>query len=270
MNNAESYLYGPGGKIRRRVDRKGQVTGATYDGLGRPVQLGYGATLMNPTAYTGTISLTWDTGNRLTQIVDSASGTITRTYDDLDRLETEVTLQGRVDYTYDAGGRRTSMTVQGEPTVTYIWDDANRLTQMQEAAGASNGFVAQTVSFQYDSINRRTQLTLPNGITATYTYDNANRIAEIAFAQANSTAIGNLTYTYNAGGRRTSVGGTLANVDLPAALSGASYNANNQVVQWGGLSFSYDANGNLLSDGSLTYTWSAQDRLTTVAGVIGG
>jgi YD repeat-containing protein len=39
--------------------------------------------------------------------VDSISGTITRNWDDLDRLKYEQTPQGRVDYTYDDAGRRT-------------------------------------------------------------------------------------------------------------------------------------------------------------------
>lgn len=89
------------------------------------------------------------------------------------------------------------------------------------------------MSFAYDNANRRTSLTLPNGIVAAYGYDAASRVTSITYSSQGSTAIGDLTYGYDANGRRTSMGGSLAQVDLPAAVSTTSYNANNQLTQWG-------------------------------------
>jgi YD repeat-containing protein len=66
--------------------------------------------------------------------VDSIAGTITRTYDGLNRLTSETTPQGSVSYTYDAAGRRTSMTVFGQPTVNYSYDNANRLLQITQGS----------------------------------------------------------------------------------------------------------------------------------------
>jgi YD repeat-containing protein len=43
-----------------------------------------------------TTSYTYDAGNRQIQIVDSLSGTITRTYDNLEHLTAETTPQGSV------------------------------------------------------------------------------------------------------------------------------------------------------------------------------
>lgn len=59
----------------------------------------------------------------------------------------------------------------------------------------------------------------------------------------------------------TSVGGSLASTQLPAAVSGAVYNANNQLTQWGTTAMSYDANGNTLNDGMNGYVWDARNRL---------
>jgi YD repeat-containing protein len=64
----------------------------------------------------------------VTDIVDSAAGTIARTYDLLDRLTEETTPEGTVTYTYDTADRRATMTVGGQPQVTYSYDNANRLT----------------------------------------------------------------------------------------------------------------------------------------------
>ncbi|WP_029922947.1 RHS repeat-associated core domain-containing protein [Nevskia soli] len=267
LSFSESYGYDPIGHLIRRIDRKQQVSGWTYDGLGRVTQAGFGATVANPTAYTSTISQTWDAGDRLTQVVDSANGTIGRSYDALDRMTQETTVQGTVNYTYDAGGRRTSMTVQGQPTVNYTWDNANRLSQIQQAAGASNGNIAQIVTFQYDNANRRTLTILANGVHVAYAYDAANQLSGITYTQTNGGLIGNLAYGYDLAGHRTSVSGSLANVNLPAAIASGVYNANNQLAQWNGVTYSYDANGNLLNDSSRTYTWNARDQLTSLAGI---
>lgn len=270
LSNIASYAYEPGGRLNQYIDRKGQVSGSTYDALGRATQIGVGATTSSPTAYTGTVAPTWDAGNRVTQIVDSVSGTITRTYDGLNRLTQETTPQGTVSYTYDAAGRRTSMSASGQPTITYSWDAANRLTQIQQAAGLINGYVAQTVTFQYDNANRRTQMVLSNGLKISYGYDNANELTSINYATSSGTALGNLTYGYDASGARTTIGGSLANVVIPSLAETGTYDVNNRLTQLNGTSLSYDANGNTTNDGTNAYTWDARNRLTSLSGPING
>jgi YD repeat-containing protein len=98
----------------------------------------------------------YDAGDRVIQVTDSVTGTITRSYDGLDRLTSEVTPQGSVSYAYYATGQRMSMGVSGQTAVNYTFDNANRLTQINQ--GSAN------VSFGYDS-DRRTSLTLPNGVS---------------------------------------------------------------------------------------------------------
>ena len=49
-------------------------------------------------------------------------------------------------------------------------------------------------------------------------------------------------------------------------VASASYNANNQLTQFGGASLAYDANGNLTSDGTNTYTWNARNQLVSISG----
>jgi RHS repeat-associated protein len=50
-------------------------------------------------------------------------------------------------------------------------------------------------------------------------------------------------------------------VNLPAAITSATYNANNQLTNWNGSTLSYDLNGNMTYDGATTYTWDARNRL---------
>jgi YD repeat-containing protein len=108
-----------------------------------------------------TIAYMYDPGDRVIEIDDSTNGTITRTYDDLNRITEETTSQGTVEYTYDDAGRRATMTVVGQTAISYTYDDANRVT------GVTQG--TATVDLTYDNAGRRGTLTFPNGIVATTT-----------------------------------------------------------------------------------------------------
>jgi YD repeat-containing protein len=238
--NTAAYAYDVASMPRQFTDRRGQVSGFTYDALNRRIRNGFGATLASPEAFESTISYSFDSGNRLVQAADSQNGTIIRSYDLLSRLVQEQTSQGTVSYSYDAAGRRTSMTVTGQPVVTYTYDNSNRLLQIQQGS--------QTVGFAYDASNRRTQTVLPNGVTINYGYDNANQLTAITYTKGPNT-LGDLSYAYDASGRRIGFGGSFARTILPATVASGSYNVNNQLMQWVGQARVYDPNGNLTSDG---------------------
>ena len=286
---SETMAYEVGGLIKQKIDRKGQLSSVSYDALGRAKRMGFGASAAVPTGFKSVIELTWDKANRLTTIVDktcatpttslncasvASTSTISRSFDDLDRLTKEVTPQGEVAYTYDKGGRRTAMTVTNgpasakvvQPKITYTWDKADRLTQISQAAGAINGNVAQTVSFSYDKAGRRTQTKLANGSTVNTAYDAAGQTTAIVYKKADATVIGDLSYGYNLNGRRISVGGSLARVNLPGAnVTDATYDAANRLKTWGGKSYSYDDNGNLIADGVNAYQWDERNQLKSIA-----
>jgi len=217
-----------------------------YDGLNRRTNASFNDG--------STTSYIFDAGSRLTGITDSITGAINRSYDGLDDLVSETTPQGSVAYTYDADRRKQTMTPSGQAQVSYTYNNASRLAAI--AQGASN------VSFGYDSDGRRTSMTLPNGVVANYSYDAGSQLTGIVYAGG---ALGaqNLEYTYDLAGRRVSVSGSLASTQLPAAVSSAVYNANNQLTQWGGTAMTYDANGSTLSDGTNSYVWDARNRMVS-------
>jgi RHS repeat-associated protein len=248
LKNTESYTYDLAGNVHTFTDRKKQKTTFTYDPLNRRTKATY--------TDGSSASYTYDAGNRLTQAKDSVSGSISRKYDGLDRLTSETTPQGNVTYAYDKASRRAKMTVAGQPAIDYFYDDANRLLSITQG-GTSK------VSLAYDKANRRTALTLPNGVTTNYSYDKASELTGLTYTLG-STTLGNLTYTYDNVGRRTSVGGTYARTGLPQAVASATYNADNQLTQWGSSSLNYDLNGNLTNDGTNTYTWNARNQLASI------
>jgi len=259
LNRQESYTYDLDGNLLNHTDRKGQTSLFGYDALNRLIFVGYNAQVNGgSTTYESTISYSYDAGNRITQAVDSAGGTITEAYDALNRLTTETTPQGSVTYGYDNANRRTSMTVAGQPQVTYSYDNADRLTQI--AQGTS------TVGFSYDTANRCSTLTLGNGVNMSYTYDNDSRVTGITY-KFNTNTLGNLTYSYDSLGRRTLVGGSFAQTGLPSSVTSATYDAANELTNWNGTAISYDSNGNMLSDpNGNTFSWNARDEVATLNG----
>jgi RHS repeat-associated protein len=76
--------------------------------------------------------------------------------------------------------------------------------------------------------------------------------------------LGDLSYTYDNGGRRTGVTGSLVRTALPDALPNAGVDAANRLTVSGPQSLTYDANGNLTGDGSQTYVWNARDQLVQI------
>jgi len=255
LGRTESFQYDLGGNLVQFTDRRGKVAQYGYDALNRITSVQFGVTA--PNTYESQITYAYDAGNRPTQISDSAAGNITPQFDGLDRLTQEATPQGSVSYTYDLAGRRSAMTVQGQPAISYTYDNANRLTQISQGTTA--------VSFAYDAANRRTALTLPNGVTVAYGYDQDSRIAGMTYT-AGSTALGNLTYAYDAASRRTQVGGSFAQTNLPQPVAAASYDAANELLQWGSSSLAYDSSGNLVNDGVNQYAWNARNQLVSMSG----
>lgn len=82
-----------------------------------------------------------------------------------------------------------------------------------------------------DTINRRKKLVSvsPNGVIVNTGYDNADELTSLSCLQADGvTQIGNLTYTYDAAGRRINMGGSQAASNLPQAMT-AEYDANNRL-----------------------------------------
>jgi RHS repeat-associated protein len=252
LQQTASYHYDGNDNLTQVTDRKGQVTSYQYDAVDRLSQVTY--------ADASTVQYTYDLGNRVTQIVDSGAGTITRAYDDLNRLTSETTPEGTISYTYHADGRRDTMTVTGQTPVAYGYDDAHRLTSITQGTSV--------VSMTYDDADRRTTLTLPNGVVTTYDYDTANQLTGLTYTLG-ATTLGTLTYAYDAGGNRTTVGGTFARTGLPQALASATYDAANRIATWSGQALSYDANGNLASDGLTSYTWNARNQLAAITGATG-
>ena len=253
-SSVEHYEYDKAGNLTKFTDRRGKVTVYTYDPLERRTFAGFGEVGGN---YESTINYTYDNGDRVRQVTDSLSGTMTLDFDELDSLTSITTGQGTVTYTYDDIGRRESMSVPGQSAVLYGYDDQDHIASIARGS--------DSVTFDYDAAGHLVRTTQPNGIVTDYDYDLSSRLIGITYKRG-STVLGDLTYTYDAAGRRGVMGGTFARTGLPQSMASAAYNDANQLTQKGSTVFSYDANGNLIGDGTNTYTWNARNQLTSISG----
>jgi RHS repeat-associated protein len=250
LSRQETYVVDQLGNLTSFTDRRGKVATYQYDGINRPTFAGFG-TLPGP-SYESSVSYTYDGGDRVSKIVDSTSGTITPVFDGLDRLTSETTPQGSVAYQYDNDSNLKIATVTGQAAVNYYYDNASRLYEVTQ--GSTNTLAG------YDNANRRNSLTLPNGIVLTYGYDNDSRINSMSY-QLGTTAVGSLTYQYDAAGRRIQMGGSLAATGFPQAVSSTVYDVDNELTGWNGTTISNDANGNIQNDGVALYSWNARNQL---------
>jgi RHS repeat-associated protein len=257
-NRVQNYnSYDANGNLTYFTDQKGQITCLRYDNLNRLTFVGFAANSACPSAttYQSTITYAWDLGNRIHQVTDSVSGTITRDWDNLDRLKDEITPQGTVAFTFDMADRLQTVTVPGQTAYTYSFDDSNRLQSINQG-------VTTLVTKTMDSADRLSSQTLPNGIVENYAYDNSNQLTGITYMNG-STTLGNIAYTFDVKGRVTTVGGSWGRSNIPAAMSSATYDSANQVTSRAGKTFTYDADGNLTNDGTNTYSWNARNQLTS-------
>ena len=81
LGKADQYAYDVDGDLVSHTDRNGALDTFSYDPLDRLSGAAYGVT--GGTSQSS-FSATYDLGDRLTQVVDSAAGTYGFTYDGLD------------------------------------------------------------------------------------------------------------------------------------------------------------------------------------------
>jgi RHS repeat-associated protein len=263
LGRTESFTYDDNGNVLTWTDRKNQITEYRYDPFDRVTFAGFNRTGSPPYNYASTIDYTYDVGGRLTQVADSTSGagTITRGYDDLDRLTSEIQPNAPspgVLFTYRADGTRQTMTVPGQSQITYGYNNAGQVTSLTQGS--------TVVSLDYFADGRLQTLTLkpsPTPVTQNYTYDDAGELSQISYTHGASTD--DLSYGYDPSGRRTAVWGTYGRITLPAATtSNAVYDLGNRLTSWNGATVVHDNNGNLTSDGTFTYTYNPRNQLTLV------
>jgi RHS repeat-associated protein len=250
FNVVEQWTWDNKGNLATYKDRRNKTTTFSYDALDR----------LSGTIYADATSTTfgysYPAGGLAEMTMTEGTNTITRRFDNRDRLSYEVTPQGRIDYAYDAADRRSSMIVQGQSALTYAWDDADRLSTITQGA--------RSIALAYDQANRRSKITFPGALEQRMTYSKAwGRPSAISYF-AGATQLDALTdATFDSDGRPITRTGAASNpTGLPTAFT-ASY-TNNRLTTFNGAAWTYDTQGNLTNDGTNTYVWDVRNRLMQI------
>lgn len=297
------------GSLTGTINRRGQATQIVRDAQ-------TGLVTREDFADGSHVDYVYDAARRLltaAQQIPTDSFPLTRvttfTYDDVDfpDLVTRIdSFGGRfLEFTYDDGGRRVQSVDQDGFTVKYSYDAVGRLFELRDG---SNGLVAR---YSYDSLSRLTLKENGNGTYTTYEYDAAGQLLHLINRGQRPTPDvdgpdnSRFDYTYDADGRRTSMGtldgltqykydaaGQLTQVTFPdsrtiqyeydpagnrtrvidSLLGTTEYSANklNQITSAGDTTFTYDADGNLISEssssGTTIYSWDDRNQLLGVIG----
>jgi len=158
-------------------------------------------------------------------------------------------------YAYDKAGRNTAIAHENGITEAKSYNPAGELLANTHLQGSTP---VSGTEYDLDPTGRRTasRSVGVSPTSASYTYDPTNQVVSADYGSSQTDA-----YAYDPMGNRTtasvaSQGGTNTNY---------TSNSANQYTSITGLTpISHDANGNLLQQNGVTYTWDSENRLLSV------
>ena len=207
----------------------------------------------------GTLSYTYFPTGKVETIQSSNAHGVSAAYtwDDQNRLQTVVDNnlpgQNTTTYTYDNASNVATVKIPNGLTSTFTYDALNRLTELSTPPVAD-------YKYTLGLTGNRTNATEQSGRALQWSYDNIYRLTgeTIAGDPANNGGDnGSATYTLDPVGNRTSATSTLSGIDPIAG----SYNPNDQLS-----SETYDANGNVTNTGGMSYTYDSENHMLTASG----
>jgi RHS repeat-associated protein len=202
--------------------------------------------------------------------VTGSDGTITRTYDELNRVTSYTdTLGNQIKYGYDKAGNLTTLTYPGNLVVTYSYNLDNRLETVADWKGRV------LVRYEYTVGGRLKKESRNNGTVREYVYGYASRnlnVGELTSITEKVAATGHViasyTFAYDAAGNITNETTvpepTLDALKIPAVAM--TYTGDNRLATFNTQAVTYDADGNMtngpLGTGFAAFSYDTRNRLT--------
>jgi RHS repeat-associated protein len=267
LSKISTMAYDAVDRVTSATDRNGQIINYSYDLLNREI----GETWIIGTITQNLLTFTYDPNNNLLTAANN-TGTITRTYDALDRLSTTKDMFSTlVTSSYDAANNRLVTQDSFGGIVTRTFDSLNRMATMSYT-GQTTALREDFVYSARDQVTNQTRFSNLNGTTtvgySTFGYDPVGRLTNLQHLNGSLNNIANLTNTYDLASRITS---EVLNGGAPTTYS---YDITNQLTNDSVVTYSYDLNGNrtmsgystgpaneLLSDGVSSYSYDRNGNL---------
>jgi RHS repeat-associated protein len=277
--NSRSHLteYHHRGVVKKVTEPSGQVTDFIYHPTnGRLTSVSDGVGTISHTSY--------DNNGKLLNTSETRTGvagakTTNRTYERQGRLASRTDENGQtIGYRYYSSGKVWKIiypggTENGVGHVEYTWWQSGQLKQVIDKLDSTT--VPRVTSYEWLKDGRLKKVTRPNNTVREIKYDAAGRPDVIEEYGPGMKLIfvhkhgyfpsDEMQWRYTLPSKRTS--GT----DPPAMLA-MTFNSDNQLATWGGMSVTHDPDGNMTSGpapfgGSLTsYTYDTRNRLTGALG----
>ena len=271
LNQATTYAYDAIGKLTSTTDRLGRRRDMSYDDVNRLL----GETWVTAGSPVNTIAYSYDeVGNMLT--ASDGDGTITMTYDELDRAKTQKDFRNLLlTFSYDQVGNRTKVQDSLNGVTTSTYDAANRLSRREFSDGATPLRLdyTHTDRDQLLSTTRYSDLAGSSKVgSTTYAYDDVGRTTGVKHRDAVDAVFEDYQYTFDAAGRMVT-----ERINANATTTFTHDDTNQLTAATGGRteSYDYDLNGNrdaggftvtagnrIGTDGVYTYTYDIEGNIS--------
>lgn len=188
-----TYRYDLNGNLVAKILPNGDVVTTHYDGLGRAYEEEGISTHGVLYHYLSFCDGVGNLRSSTEYTAGVAPRTVSMTYDDADRLRSEVVtdLSGQpvsnTSYDYDAANNRKHKTANGV-VATYAYNNLNQLTSWSDTAGKG-------ASYGYD-LNGNRVTRIVSGAADTYSYDTENRLVGLSKTTAGNPGAYSYVYDY--------------------------------------------------------------------------
>ena len=250
-----SILYDDKNRKVSTISRKGEISTANYDHLGRKTSL----SIPNMGVYSYEYNIMGQAVK-----VSHGSEAIRYIYDDLGRVVRETDGAGRhMDYAYnDAAGTwdiKYNVTNSSHYWLRYATDDAGRLSSIKEYGTNT------LATYRYDTLSRVKSVAFGNGTVKNVTYEASGQLKSLKHNFTGTADDATWLYGRNNNGQVTSKSISNAGYQwTPSFKANTLYSANalNQYYNIGGIEQKHDKNGNLIQDGSMNFVFNALGQMT--------
>jgi RHS repeat-associated protein len=265
---ATTTAYTKNGRAASVTEASGDKTtfnySATTGRLASAVHAGTGGATVNYTGY--------DANGNLLSVNEGGNGTITRTYDGLNRVTSYTEAGKTIGYRYYASGKLAKViypggTETGVGHIEYTYNADGRLYQVIDRL--SSTATPRTTTYVWNTDGRLATVTRPNGTVRTISYDAAGRPSGISDAGI----VWGIGYYAS---------DDIATLDVTPAVTPQSlaavpatqmtFDTANRLATFNGQSVTHDADGNMVSGplpatGAMgNYTYDSRNRLTGAGG----
>ncbi|AWV07278.1 RHS repeat-associated core domain-containing protein [Marilutibacter maris] len=283
---AAEMVYHPRGWLQQSIVR-GANDAITTDDAITQYQVDARGNLTQITTPDGnTVTMIYDSRDRLTTIRDQAGNEIRYTLDSVgnrtreeaytagntqrrvqsflyDKWSRLIRLTGSTsgqvtNLTYDAAGRLIKTVDPNLVEVMQVYDDLDRL--VSTVSDAATGGIAATTQFSYDAIGNLREVVDPKSLSTTYSYDALGRLLQVASPDSGTT-----TYTYDDAGNR------LSQTDARGITTTYTYDALNRLATVvyptaaENVAYTYDVASPVCAAGE-TFTVGRLTRITDASG----